>query len=118
MRRSLWLIVVLLTIASTSVTAEVSCLALKAASVNPGQDVSISCTNLPKDPKVSVVLSAKDQSKSAPLQAKAQDNAVTFTVPGGTASGSYSVLLTIDSKSVDVPGQLEVATLSLSLIHI
>jgi hypothetical protein len=113
MKRSLWLLAVLLSLTSFSpnVIAQTSCNLPKAAQVAPGQEVSITCTNLQaKDAKVPVVLTAKDQTKTAPLPGKAQDNTVTFTVPGGTASGLYSVALTIDSKAIDVPSQLEVVT--------
>lgn len=112
MRRSLWLLAVLLSIAGTRLPAVAqTCTLTKAANVAPGREVAISCANLQaKDTKVPVVLkSAKDPNKSISRDGSVQGSAITFSAPDDI--GVYSVSIAVDpAKPIQVSGQIEVAT--------
>src|SRR5258708_3750512 len=120
MGRSLWLFALMLSIVSTSLIAEnppdktspantgtaVSC-KLPQAKVDRGQEVSISCTNLSTSAKVEVALKSIEDQSTITMPTTQQDGTVKFSAPN---AGKYSVSLKVNSKTTEVPDQLEVAT--------
>lgn len=107
MKRSLWLLVVLLSVASTVLIAQpnpVSCTLPNEAKAS-GKDVSLTCPDVPGDAKVDVVLKSASGQKSDTLPGTVHDKTVTFTPQ---TAGTYSVSVTVNQKSIDVAGQLKV----------